>query len=147
MVSFINSNFSQCVYFPTPQGNPPTVNLGSQATPMYFRTLPTPQTSTVFTKDQKLLWCKMVKPFDDHVLLDMNVTNSRAMVDLFQDCAITYPWMHLMCIPTSGTDWISLNPACIPGNKDIYSANLHDFKNLIKDFHHISLEQVMAFAS
>jgi hypothetical protein len=41
------------------------------------------------SKDQKTLWRKMVKPSNDHVLLDMTVTNSKAIVDLFQDKTIT----------------------------------------------------------
>ncbi len=89
----------------------------------------------------------MVKPSNDHVLLDMNVTNSRAIVNLFQDRATTYRWMHFMRIPISGTGTIYATPACSPGNKNIYSADLADFKNLIEDFQHIILEQVMAFAS
>ncbi len=35
------------------------------------------------SKDQKMLWHEMVKPSDDHVLLDMTVTNSKVIVDLF----------------------------------------------------------------
>jgi hypothetical protein len=31
----------------------------------------------------------MVKPSDDHVLLDMTVRNSKAIVDLLKDKAIT----------------------------------------------------------
>jgi hypothetical protein len=90
--------------FQPPTGNPPTVTFGTQATPMYFQSVPTPKTATIspygnfldiLTMDQKLLWCKMVKPSNDHVLLDMNITNSRAIVNLFQDQTITYRWMHL----------------------------------------------------
>jgi hypothetical protein len=89
----------------------------------------------------------MVKPSDNHALLDMNVTNSRAIVDLFQDQAITYCWMRFMHIPTSGTCTIYATPARFPVNKDIYLADLADFKNLIEDFQHITLKQVMAFSS
>jgi hypothetical protein len=89
----------------------------------------------------------MVKPSEDHVLLDMNVTNSRAIINLFQDCAITYHWMHFMQIPTSGTGTISTNLGLSPGNKEIYLADLADFKNLIEEFQLIALKQVMAFAS
>jgi hypothetical protein len=73
----------------------------------------------------------MVKPSDDHVLLDMNIINSRAIVDLFQDQAITYCWMRFIPIPTSGTGTIYATPVRYPGNKEIYSADLADFKNLI----------------
>ncbi len=52
-----------------------------------------------------------------------------------------------MCIPSSGTGTIYATPARSPGKKEIYSVDLLDFKNLIKDFQHITLEQVMAFAS
>jgi hypothetical protein len=89
----------------------------------------------------------MVKPSNDHVLFDMNVTSSRAIVDLFQDRAITCRWMHFMRIPTSITGTISTNLARSPGNKEIYLADLMEFKNLIEDFQHITLEQVMAFVS
>ena len=34
-----------------------------------------------------------------------------------------------------------------PGRKEILSADLKDFKNLIEDFQHITLEQVMGYAS
>jgi hypothetical protein len=40
---------------------------------------------------------------------------------------------------------IYATPACSPGNKDIYLADLANFKNLIEDFQHITLKQVMAF--
>jgi hypothetical protein len=80
--------------FQPPPGNPSTIIFGTQATPKYFQSVPTPKTTSVspygnflgiLTRDQKLLWRKMVKPSDDHVLLDMNVTNRRAIVNLFQD--------------------------------------------------------------
>jgi hypothetical protein len=122
---------------------------------MYFQSIPTPKTATVSpygnfldisTRDQKLLWCKMVKPSNNHVFLDMNFTNSRVIVNLFQDQAITYRWMRFMHIPTSSTGTIYVTLARSPGNKDIYLVDLADFKNL-EDFQHITLEQVMAFAS
>jgi hypothetical protein len=99
------------------------------------------------SKDQKTLWRKMVKPSDDHMVLDMTVMNSKAIVDLFQDKAITYRWMRFMRIPTAWTGAISPNLKLSPGGKDIYHADLSNFKNLIEDFNHITLEQVMAFAS
>ena len=34
-----------------------------------------------------------------------------------------------------------------PGRKEIYSTDLKDLKNLIEDFQHITLEQVMGYAS
>jgi hypothetical protein len=55
--------------------------------------------------------------------------------------------MQFMGIPTSGTGMVNATPARSPGNKDIYLADLADFKNLIEDFQHITLEQVMAYAS
>jgi hypothetical protein len=99
------------------------------------------------SKFQKMLWRKMDKPSNDHVLLDMTVTNGKAIVDLFQDKAIRYRWMRFMRIPTAGTRAFSSTPKRSPGGKDIFHANLSNFKNLIEDFNHITLEQVMAFAS
>jgi hypothetical protein len=148
--------FSQVrgVAFQLHPGNPP--GLGTQATPMFFRTMPSPKTTImspygnfleINSKDQKTLWRKMVKPSDDHMVLDMTVMNSKAIVDLFQDKAITYRWMRFMRIPTAWTGAISPNLKLSPGGKDIYHADLSNFKNLIEDFNHITLEQVMAFAS
>ena len=39
---------------------------------------------------------EMVCADDDHTALNMNVTNSKAIVELFQDKAITYCWMRYM---------------------------------------------------
>jgi hypothetical protein len=39
------------------------------------------------------------------------------------------------------------HPAPSSGSKEIYLADLADFKNLIEAFQHITLEQVMAFAT
>jgi hypothetical protein len=123
---------------------------------MFFRTMPSPKTTImspygnfleINSKDQKTLWRKMVKPSNDHVLLNMTVMNSKAIVDLFQDKAITYRWMCFMRIPTAGTGAISPNSKCSPGGKDIFHADLSNFENLVEDFNHITLEQVMAFAS
>jgi hypothetical protein len=83
--------------FQVSQGNAPTFD--TRATPMFFQSTPTTETTTVspygnlldiLTMDQKLLLCKMVKPYHDHILLDMNVTNSKAIVDLFQDRVIIF---------------------------------------------------------
>jgi hypothetical protein len=54
--------------------------------------------------------------------------------------------MQFMCIPTSGTGTVNATPARSPGNKDIYLADLTNFKNLIEDFQHITLEQVMVLS-
>jgi hypothetical protein len=139
-----------------PPGLPP-IPFGSVTTsPIFIQSVPTPKSTTVSPygnfldvslKDQKMLWREMVKPADDQVLLDMNITNSRAIVDLFQDRVITFCWMRFMHIPTSGTGSIAALSARSPGDKDIYSADFSDFKNLIEDFQHITLKQVMAFAS
>jgi hypothetical protein len=89
----------------------------------------------------------MVKLSNNHVLLNMTVTNNKVIVDLFQDKAITYCWMRFMHIPTARTGAISPTPKHSPGGKDICHADLSNFKNLSEDFNHITLEQVMAFAS
>jgi hypothetical protein len=129
--------------------------LGSMNTPMYIRNFPTPKTVTVSpygnflelsSKDSKL-WREMVKPDSDHVALDMNVTNSKAIVDLFQDKAITFCWMRYMRIPTTGTGSVGNVTATTPGGRPTFSSDLGDFKNLIEEFNHLTLEDVMAFAS
>jgi hypothetical protein len=50
-----------------------------------------------------------------------------------------------MRISTSGTGMVNATPACSPGNKDIYLADIANFKNLTEDFQHITLKQVMDF--
>jgi hypothetical protein len=96
---------------------------------MYFQSVPTPKTTTaspygiflgILTRDWKSLWCKMVEPSDDHVLLDMNINNSGAIVDLFQYQVITYFWMCFRHISTSGTGMIYANPVRSPRYKEIY---------------------------
>jgi hypothetical protein len=49
--------------------------------------------------------------------------------------------------PYFGTGTVNATLARSPGNKDIYLADLDNFKNHIEDFQHITLKQVMAFAS
>ncbi len=133
--------------FSAPPGNPP--GLGTLATPMYFRTMPTLKTTTmspyrnfldINIKDQKMLWREMVKPSDVHVLLDMTIINSKAIVDLFQSKMITYCWMCFMCVPTAGTGVTATTTKCSPSDKDLYQADLSNFKNLIEEFNHITLE-------
>ncbi len=55
--------------------------------------------------------------------------------------------MCFIHIPTARTGAISPTPKCSPGGKDIFHVDLSNFKKLIEDFNHITLEQVMAFAS
>ncbi len=53
-----------------------------------------------------------------------------------------------VCVsPTAGTGAISPTPKCSPGGKDIFHADPPNFKNLIEDFNHITLEQATAFDS
>ena len=89
----------------------------------------------------------MIKPTNDHTLMDMNVANSRAIIDLFLDKVITYHWQRYMRIPTKGTGAPGSSPGTTPGGCLVFNANLSDFKNLIEDFNHLSLDQVTAFAS
>ncbi len=114
--------------------------LGSFATLMFIQSVPTPETTTVspygnfldiFSNEQKLLWRKMIKPSNDHKLLDMTVASSRAIVDLFCYC-----WMCYMRIPTKGTGAPSTMPGSTPGGHPIFSMDLSDFKNIIKEFNH-----------
>ena len=138
----------------------PLIPMGSvAASPMFIRSVPTPNPQVkhtvspygnfldILSKDQKALWREMAKPADNHVRLNMNVTNSRVIVDLFQDRAITFRWMRFMRVPTNGTGSPRAFTKRSPGSKEIYAANLSGFKNLIEDFQNIILEQVMAFAS
>ena len=79
-------------------GNAFPSGFGSVKTPMYFKSVPIPKTTAVSpygnfidvsSKEQKLLWREMVKPDADFVPLDMTVANSKAIIDLFTDKAIT----------------------------------------------------------
>ena len=138
----------------TPGGVPFPAGLGSFNTPMYIQNLPTPKTVSVtpygnfldLSKKDKV-FCEMVRADDDHTALDMNVTNSKAIVELFQDKAITYCWMRYMQIPTTGTGATGNAPGMTPGGRPTYMASLGDFKNLIEDFNHLTIDQVMAFTS
>jgi hypothetical protein len=129
---------------------------GSIKTPMYFKSVPTPKTTAVSpygnfldvsSKEQKLLWCEMVKPDADFVPLEMTVTNSKAIIDLFTDKAITFRWMRFMHIPLHGDGVTGSIPNRTPSGLETYSATLSMFKNLIEDLNHLTLEDVMAFAS
>ena len=52
-----------------------------------------------------------------------------------------------MRIPTKGTGAPGSLPGTTPGGRPVFDANLSNFKNLIEDFNHLSLDQVMAYAS
>jgi hypothetical protein len=138
------------------RGAVPPQGLVSVKTPMYFKSVPTPKTTAVSpygnfidvsSKEQKLLWREMVKPDADFVALDMTVTNSKAIINLFTDKAVTFRWMRFMCIPLIGDGAAGTLPNKTPSGRDTYNAALSVFKNLVEDFNHLSLEDVTAFAS
>jgi hypothetical protein len=129
--------------------------LSSFATTMFIQSVLTPKTTTVSpygnfldisSKEQKLLQREMIKPSNDYTLLDMTIANSRAIIDLFQDKVITYCWMCYMRIPTKGLGTPSMTHGSTPGGHPIFSADLSNFKILIKEFNHLTLDQVTAFA-
>ena len=137
-------------------GNAFSFGFGSIKTPMYFKSVPTPKTTAVSpcgnfidvsSKDQKLLWHERVKSDADCVLLDMTVANSKVIIDLFTNKAITFRWMHFMRIPIIGDGTAGTTPNRTPSGRKTYNATLSVFKNLIKDFNHLTLDDVMAFAS
>jgi hypothetical protein len=137
-------------------GTVPPQGLGSIKTPMYFKSVPTPKTTAVrpygnfmdvSSKEQKNLWRKMVKPNADFVTLDMTVANSKAIIDLFTDKAVTFCWMRFMRIPLIGDGVAGTLPNKTPSGRDTYNAALSVFKNLVEDFNHLTLKDVMAFAS
>ena len=122
---------------------------------MFIQNVPTPNTLTISpygnfldisSKEQKLLWREMIK-LTNHTLVDMNISNSRVIINLFQYKAITYHWQHYMRIPTKGTGAPGYSPGTTPGGCPVFDADLSNFKYLIKDFNHLSLDQVMAFTS
>ena len=73
--------------------------------------------------------------------------NSKAIIDLFTDKAITFRWMRFMRIPLHGDGVAGSIPNKTPSGRETYTATLSMFKNLIEDFNHWTLEDVMAFAS
>jgi hypothetical protein len=89
----------------------------------------------------------MVKSDAAFVPLDMTVTKSKAIIDLFTDKAITFHWMRFMRIPIIGDGTAGTTPNRTPSDREMYNANLSVFKNLIEDFNHLTLDDVMAFAS
>jgi hypothetical protein len=139
----------------TTGGNAFSSGFGSVKTPMYFKFVPTPKTTAispcgnfidVSSQDQKLLWREMVKSDADFVLLDMTIANSKAIIDLFTDKAITFRWMRFMRIPIIGDGTVGTTPNRTPSGRETYNATLSVFKNLIKYFNHLTLDDVMAFA-
>ena len=137
-------------------GNAFPSGFGSVKTPMYFKSVPIPKTTAVSpygnfidvsSKEQKLLWCEMVKPDATFVPLDMTVVKSKAIIDLFTDKAITFRWMRFMRIPIIGDGTTGTTPNRTPSGREMYNATLSVFKNLIKDFNHLTLDDVIAFAS
>jgi len=140
----------------TTGGNAFSSGFGSVKTLMYFKSVPTPKTTAVSpygnfidvsSKEQKLLWREMVKLDADFVPLDMTVVNSKAIIDLFTDKAITFHWMRFMRIPIIGDGTAGTTPNRTPSGRETYNATLSVFKNLIEDFNHLTLGDVMAFAS
>jgi len=137
-------------------GNAFSSGFGCSIKTPYFKSFPTPKTTAisphgnfidVSSKDQKLLWREMVKSDADFVPLDMTVAKSKAIIDLFTDKAITFRWMRFMCIPIIGDGTAGTTPNRTPSGRETYNANLSVFKNLIEDFKHLTLDDVMAFAS
>lgn len=53
----------------------------------------------------------------------------------------------LHAYPTTGDGSVAKAMTMTPGGKPMFLANFEDFKNLIEDFNHLTLEHVMAFAS
>ena len=110
---------------------------GSVKTPMYFKSVPTPKPTAVSpygnfidvsSKEQKLLWHEMVKPDADFVALDMTVANSKAIIDLFTDKAVTFCWMRFMRIPLIRDGVAGTLPNKTPSGRDTYNTALSMFK-------------------
>jgi hypothetical protein len=127
----------------------------SVKTLMYFKSVPNPKTTAVSpygnfidvsSMDQKLLWREMVKSDADFVPLDITVAKCKVIIDLFTDNAITFRWMRFLRIPIIGDGTAGSTPNRTPSGGETYNANLSVFKNLIKDFNHLTLNDVMAFA-
>ena len=89
----------------------------------------------------------MVKPDANVVPLELTITNSKAIIDLFTDKVITFHWMRFMRIPLHGDCVAGSIPNKTPSGRETYNATLSVFKNFIEDFNHFTLDNVMAFAS
>jgi len=130
--------------------------LGSLATPLFFKNVPTPKTVTVgpygnyfdiSQREMNHLWREMVQAPSDFAKLEMSVANGKTILEFFIDKAVTFRCMRYMNIPTSGTGLVAAVSGATPGGQPRYSADLGDSKNLLEEYKHITIEQVMAFTS
>lgn len=94
----------------TAGGGPPlAAGLGSLATPLFFKNVPTPKTVTVgpygnyFDISQwemNNLWQEMVQVTTDFIKLEMSISNGKAILEFFTDKVVTFRCMRYMNIPT-----------------------------------------------
>jgi hypothetical protein len=75
----------------------------------------------------------------------MSIMNNKAIIVLFQDKVTTCCWMRFLRIPTTGSGAVATAPATTPKGRLVSYSDLGDFKILNDDFHHITMEQMMAF--
>ena len=99
------------------------------------------------TKEGSIQWYRMVKAADDHVKLDVTVEKSKPILDLFIDLSTTFRWARYLRIPVDGTGAINATPTVLSGGRKVHNVDFLDFKDLLEDYQHITLDQVKAFVS
>ena len=136
--------------FPNTPGNNPN-------TPIYVITPPKTISTRInpygaFTdmgeKDQRLRFEKAIALKDDAKAMEVTVMNAKKFVNTMFDKATTFRWYNVAEIPTSGDGAIYAEAKIGPdGVTSIFNVNLGDFKNLVDDFHHLTMDQVMAYVA
>ena len=99
------------------------------------------------TKEGSIQWYRMVTPADDHVKLDVLVKNSKAILNLFTDLSTTFRWARFLRIPVEGTGAIAANPTITPGGRKVFNVDFTEYKELLEEYQHISLDQIKDFVS
>ena len=99
------------------------------------------------TKEGSIQWYRMVTPADDHVKLDVLVKNSKAILDLFTDLSTTFRWARFLRIPVEGTGTIAGTPTITSGGRKVFNVDFTEYKELLEEYQHISLDQIKAFVS
>ena len=99
-------------------------------------------------KDQRSRYKDAVTPADGFKPLDVNVANSKSIIELLVDLAVTFRWYRFLRIPVEGDGTIDANPKMSPSGKTaVMNVAFTEHKHLLEEYQHITLDQVMAFVA
>ena len=97
-------------------------------------------------KGQRSCYKDDVTPAEGLKQFHINVANSKLIIEILTDLAVTYRWYCYLRIPINGCGAIGANTKTKSSGKTTFiDVNFNDYKHLLEEYQHVTINHVVVY--